>query len=354
VASRLQYIGIQDAPRKQRPPTRKTGAWAGAIFSTKDNKITQTVSQEKCDKGRAQVEELSNQLSRSPDSKFSYKRLEQIRGFLCHLSMTFEVITPFLKGFHLTLCSHMSSRDDDGWKLPAGAFLAYIHEKWDLGSIMEEEARASLNPPNYADIPIPEEVIPVSRFWDDVFALKELLSSKKPPLVTIRVNSVYVYGFGDASGKGFGSTMLSSRGIKYRIGLLGADDEEESSNWKEFENQEEALVQEAEDGNLANSMVFFYTDNSIVESCLYKGNSSSPKLFRLMVRMRKLEMTHNARIMVSHVSGKRMIKEETNGVSTSTDLFLALALAMAFFSPCSAILTQSYGKSIQQFWLILA
>jgi hypothetical protein len=32
--------------------------------------------------------------------------------------------------------------------------------------------------------------------------------------------------------------------------------------------------------------------------------------------------------------------------TTSTDLFLALALAMAFFSPCSAILTQSYGKSI--------
>jgi hypothetical protein len=174
-----------------------------------------------------------------------------------------------------------------------------------------------LNPPDYADIPIPEEVRPVSRFWDDVFALKELLSSKKPPLVTIRVNSVYeaVYGFGDASGKGFGSTILSSRGIEYQIGLWGADDEGESSNWKEFENQVEALEQEAEDGNLANSMVFFYTDNSTVESCLYKGNSSSPKLFRLMVRMRKLEMTHNARILVSHVSGKRMIKEGTNGVS---------------------------------------
>jgi hypothetical protein len=38
----------------------------------------------------------------------------------------------------------------------------------------------------------------------------------------------------------------------------------------------------------------------------------------------------------------------------STDLFLALALAMAFFTPCSAILTQSYGKSIRQFWLIFA
>jgi hypothetical protein len=104
--------------------------------------------------GRVQVEELSEQLSGSPDSKFSYKRLEQIRGFLCHLSITFEVITPFLKGFHLTLCSHLSSQDGEGWKLSDGAFLAYIHEKRDLGSITEEEARASLNPPDYADIPV--------------------------------------------------------------------------------------------------------------------------------------------------------------------------------------------------------
>jgi hypothetical protein len=42
------------------------------------------------------------------------------------------------------------------------------------------------------------------------------------------------------------------------------------------------------------------------------------------------------------------------GVPASTDLFLALALAMAFFTPCSAILTQSYGKSIRQFWLMFA
>jgi hypothetical protein len=38
----------------------------------------------------------------------------------------------------------------------------------------------------------------------------------------------------------------------------------------------------------------------------------------------------------------------------STDLFLASALAMAFFTPCSAILSQSYGKSIAQFWHIFA
>jgi hypothetical protein len=134
-----------------------------------------------------------------------------------------------------------------------------------------------LDPPDYADIPIPEEVIPVSGFRDDVFALKELLSSKEPPLVTVRTNSVYevVYGFGDASGKGFGSMMLSSRGIKYRIGLWGADDEDESSNWKEFENQVEALEQEAANGNLANSMVFFYTDNYQIEM-IGKGLGAKP------------------------------------------------------------------------------
>jgi Kef-type K+ transport system membrane component KefB len=40
----------------------------------------------------------------------------------------------------------------------------------------------------------------------------------------------------------------------------------------------------------------------------------------------------------------------TIAIAASTDLFLALALAMAFFTPCSAILTQSYGNSIGQFW----
>ncbi|KAL7571611.1 hypothetical protein ACA910_011152 [Epithemia clementina (nom. ined.)] len=30
-ASRLQYLGIQDAPRKRRPPSRSPGAWAGSV-----------------------------------------------------------------------------------------------------------------------------------------------------------------------------------------------------------------------------------------------------------------------------------------------------------------------------------
>jgi hypothetical protein len=44
VASRLQYLGIQDTPMKRRTPVQNHGAWAGAIFSTSEGKITQTVS----------------------------------------------------------------------------------------------------------------------------------------------------------------------------------------------------------------------------------------------------------------------------------------------------------------------
>jgi hypothetical protein len=56
-----------------------------------------------------------------------YKSLEQVRGFLCHLSMTFEVITPFLKGFHLIIAKHLPRRDEDGWKFSEKRYLSYVH-----------------------------------------------------------------------------------------------------------------------------------------------------------------------------------------------------------------------------------
>jgi hypothetical protein len=33
VASRFQYLGIQEASRKRRPPTRSPGAWAGGVLT---------------------------------------------------------------------------------------------------------------------------------------------------------------------------------------------------------------------------------------------------------------------------------------------------------------------------------
>jgi hypothetical protein len=57
------------------------------------------------------------------------------------------------------------------------------------------------------------------------------------------------------------------------------------------------------------------TTRSTVEGALYKGNTPSQKLFNLIVRFRKVQMSCDADIIVSHVSGKRMIAQGTDGVS---------------------------------------
>jgi hypothetical protein len=90
------------------------------------------------------------------------------------------------------------------------------------GLITGDKARAALNPSDvYDDFTVPKKIRLVPRFRDDVFALAEMLLVEEPLLVVARSNFVYkiFYGFRDASRKGFGSTLLSKRGIKYRIGL---------------------------------------------------------------------------------------------------------------------------------------
>lgn len=44
------------------------------------------------------------------------------------------------------------------------------------------------------------------------------------------------YGFLDASGSGFGSTIERDGEVVYRMGVWGKDEDGESSNWKEFGN----------------------------------------------------------------------------------------------------------------------
>jgi hypothetical protein len=67
VASRLQYLGIQDAPQKRRLLVCNPGAWAGSVFSTSDGKVIQTVAQEKWDKAKLQIKELLDLYSKNED-----------------------------------------------------------------------------------------------------------------------------------------------------------------------------------------------------------------------------------------------------------------------------------------------
>jgi hypothetical protein len=97
VSSRLQYLGIQDASRKRRPPTRSPGAWAGKIFETTESSVTKTISIDKWEKAKGLVKELWTRLSVENWSEvmLNYKELEITRGFLGHLSMTNEIIKGF-------------------------------------------------------------------------------------------------------------------------------------------------------------------------------------------------------------------------------------------------------------------
>jgi hypothetical protein len=48
VSSRLQYLGVQDASRKRRPPTRPPGVGVGSVFSKSElGEVTITVTVEK-------------------------------------------------------------------------------------------------------------------------------------------------------------------------------------------------------------------------------------------------------------------------------------------------------------------
>ena len=86
-----------------------------------------------------------------------------------------------------------------------------------------------------------------------------------------------------------------------------------SSNFKELHNLVETLEQEYESGNFQNREVFICTDNSVAERAFYKGNSCSPLLFDLVLRLRKLQLRANFKLHVVHVAGTRMIEQGTDG-----------------------------------------
>jgi len=337
LASRLQYLGIQDAPRKRRPPCCDPGAWAGAIFSTLGDKITQTVSQAKWEKGRAYIVELKSFMDAHPvDCVFSYKHLEQIRGFLVHLAMTFDFLKPYLKGLHQTLAYHLGRRDKLGWKRGERDWMTYVSNQVESGGMTADEAFQALHPPAFEDIPVPVNVSPLQRMREDFEVLDDYFSAECPPVMLLRCRKVLyiLYGFADASGSGFGSSFQLPSGVSLRIGTWGKDDEDKSSNWREFENVVEALEDQAAKGELADAVVYLATDNSTVEACASNGTSSSPLLHSLVVRLRKIEIATGCRIILFHVSGERMKAQGTDGFSRgSLKEGIATGLSMLSFIP---------------------
>jgi hypothetical protein len=188
------------------------------------------------------------------------KALERETGFLNHLSMTFEVMVPYLKGFYLTLNSWRQGRDAEDWKVSDKQWRQMVLEQYHNGRITSEELDAGGLPSTERDLTAPARVTASLRLADDVEALLAIFeSTDNPPLVNVRSKKILtvIYGFGDASGSGLGSTFTCGAGFTFRIGVWGAAEQPESSNWKEFTNVVEALEEEGATGNLNQAEIFY-------------------------------------------------------------------------------------------------
>jgi hypothetical protein len=124
------------------------------------------------------------------------------------------------------------------------------------------------------------------------------------------------YGFGDASGSGFGATIQVDGEIHYEYGQWCSEvTEKRSSNWRELNNLVEAIVRMVIKHDMRGSKIFIFTDNSMAEAAFWKGTSKSKLLFELVLRLKELEMDYDLHLHIIHVSGKRMIAEGTDGLS---------------------------------------
>jgi hypothetical protein len=88
-----------------------------------------------------------------------------------------------------------------------------------------------------------------------------------------------------------------------------------TSNFRELTNLVDSIEQGVSCGELTNTELFLFTDNTTAEGAYYKGNSPSRPLFEQILRLRRLEMVATLRLHVIHVAGTQMIQQGTDGLS---------------------------------------
>ena len=303
----MNHLGEQDASRKRRRSSQRSGAWIGGVFRADKSTIGILTSQEKWDKGKSIVKKW---ISRAfIGATLNRKDLEKDRGFLVHLSMVYPGLVPYLKGFHLSLESWRPDRNSQGWKLPVNDWLRLKEYLVEKGEIDPQ------TPLDYSSAP--ETVILAPRLIDDLRALQTLMSDVTSPLRVVRSKllKAMAMSFVDASGKGAGASTLGKDNKISILQNIDNVDRKHSSNFKELHNLVDTQEKEYQSGNFHNREVFICTDNSVAERAFYKGNSKSPLLFNLILRLRKLQLKANFKLHVVHVAGSRMIEQGTDGLS---------------------------------------
>jgi hypothetical protein len=216
MAAKQAYLGIQDAARKADSCSQQPRAWAGAVVHVVESKgVCVLTSDEKWQRMKTILHKWSNHVDKG-ETQLNHKELLSDRGFLVYVTRAYPSLIPYVKGFHLTAEMWRGNRDEEGWKLPlekcSDALLG--EDGSDVIERDEDEAaaryalRKRFGP---APLHAPSDgVTPLApRLKDDLKALLSMTQSVAPPLRVVRPSKILhvFYGFGDASGKGRGSTF---------------------------------------------------------------------------------------------------------------------------------------------------
>jgi hypothetical protein len=301
VGKTCSYYGNQDATRKRRAQSQTPGAWAGVLVGTTEQ-VYVSVTDEKWAKTKQEIRRLrvAYDVATAPGGNhlLDRKLLEQVAGFLVHVTGAYPRLKVYLNGIYATMNSWRPDRDEEGWKVG----------DWKV---------------DYDSADAPQNVRVLSRLGHDIHALEELTAAEVPPKLPARPSRTARprYLFGDASGRGFGMSdwQPGSRDVLVDYGLWSEDiSDRSSSNQREFLNtvrKVEAL--DADDEIDEGTEFWFFTDNFFSESCFYKGGggAKSQATLDLVLRLHMIEMKGKAFVHIVWVSGRRMIVQGTDGLS---------------------------------------
>ena len=158
-------------------------------------------------------------------------------------------------GLHLTIYGWRKGLDTSGWRN-----LSY--------DPLAEKEESMYHENFHGDSDGPSEVIVKPRLRADISALETLMQSEAPHLRRARSKhtSHVFYGFGDASGSAFGTTLGHARKVFFEYGQWCSLDSEESSNWRELNSLVDAFEGWVQQHGMEGSQVFIFTDNSTAEA----------------------------------------------------------------------------------------
>jgi len=337
LVSRLEHLGIQDAKRKRRPVSQRPGAWNGGVIYTDRGITRRFLDQSRWDKAKGWITWFRQHLT-DPDG-YERKDFLKGRGFLVYASMTYEFMTPFLKGLHLSVEIWRGGRDYEGWRLDKQSqsnvgnvagddpdIYSDPEPEWleeDTHLILKHHGELDTGDEELVSLGLPARPPPriaaVPRLGDDLSALEMFFQPKSPIMVPETMSEVFhvFYGFGDASGEGYGSAVLPKESPRARLrkGFWCQWVSERASNFREFKNLLETVKDMKSCLMLEAAEIWLFTDNQVSERVYYKGNSHNRELFDLMLELRMLMLEAGAQLHIVHVAGTRMIREGTDGLS---------------------------------------